>query len=69
MSAVPETQADSFTRQLKEDAWAEVAHLPFREAVRERLRVSEEFAASCGLKLRVADPRALPEQEAVEAKN
>lgn len=68
MNAVPETQADIFARELKEDAWAEVAHLPFKEAVRERIRRADQFFASSGLTLRVADPRALPESEPAEAK-
>ena len=60
MSEIKESQAQLLTWALKDEAWAEVAHLPLEEALRERRRRSAETVRALGLEHRVRDPRVRP---------
>lgn len=56
----PVAEAQLLVWLLKDEAWAEVAHLPLREALRERLRRAEKSAEALGLNVPVRDPRKRP---------
>jgi hypothetical protein len=60
MIEAKDSQAQLLTWKLKEEAWAEVAHLPLAEALRERLRRSAESVKALGLDIPVRDPRSNP---------
>jgi hypothetical protein len=60
MIELKESQAQLLAWELKDEAWAEVAHLPLLEAFRERRRRSAETLRALGFENRVRDPRVRP---------
>lgn len=58
------TQAQIETWKLKEEVWAEVAHLPLLEACRETRRRGAEMIDALGLRHLVRDPRMWREPDA-----
>ena len=50
MTSMKESKALIEVRKWKAEAWREVAHLPFREAVRKRLADSSKVAEGLGLR-------------------
>lgn len=57
MIEIKESQAQILAWELKDEAWAEVAHLPLDEAIRERLKRSAEVVRALGFEDRIRDPR------------
>ncbi len=60
MIELKESQAQSLTWKLKDDAWKEVEHLPLEEAIARRLAISAEAIRELGFEHRVRDPRIHP---------
>lgn len=56
MTNVNESKAMLEVREWKAAAWREVAHLPFREAVRKRLADSAKVAERLGFRYAPATP-------------